>query len=68
MKRTGFYARVSGDKQEREETIASQVEKMRLLAEEKGLTVLDRHIYLDDGYSGLETATPRSGSPSRRCT
>jgi site-specific DNA recombinase len=58
MKQIGLYARVSGDKQEREETIASQLEKMKALAAEKGLTVLDRHIYLDDGYSGSELARP----------
>ena len=52
MKRVALYARVSGDKQEREETINSQLAQLRTLAAQKNLTVLDRHVYLDDGYSG----------------
>ena len=40
MKRVALYARVSGDKQEREETINSQLAQLRTLAAQKGLTVL----------------------------
>jgi site-specific DNA recombinase len=58
MKQVGVYARVSGDSQEREETIASQLEKVRALAAEKHFTVLERHIYLDDGFPGEMLARP----------
>ena len=58
MKRVALYARVSGDKQEREETINSQLAQLRTLATQKGLTVLDRYVYLDDGYSGDLLARP----------
>ncbi len=58
MKRVALYARVSGDKQEREETIDSQLEHLRELAAEKGLTILERHVYLDEAYSGALLARP----------
>jgi len=58
MKRLALYARVSSDKQEREETIDSQLDQLRHLAAERGLPVLDRHLYLDDGYSGSLLARP----------
>ena len=58
MKRVSLYARVSSDKQEREETIDSQLAQLRDLAQKKGLTVVDRHVYLDEGYSGDLMARP----------
>ncbi len=58
MKRAALYARVSSDKQEREETIDSQLAQLRQLASDKGLTVLERHIYRDEGYSGGMLARP----------
>jgi site-specific DNA recombinase len=58
MKRLALYARVSGDKQEREETIDSQLAHLSQLAAEKGLTVLDRHVYIDEAYSGDLLARP----------
>ena len=58
MKRLALYARVSSDKQEREETIDSQLAQVRKLAAHRKLTVLDRHVYLDDGYSGDLIARP----------
>ena len=58
MKRVALYARVSGDKQEREETIDSQLAHLRRLAAEKGVMVLDRHVYLDEAYSGDLLARP----------
>ena len=36
--RAGFYARVSGDQQVKEETIVSQVEALRQRIQEDGLT------------------------------
>ena len=58
MKRLALYARVSGDKQEREETIDSQLAQLRTLAAQKEGLVLERHVYLDDGYSGDLLARP----------
>jgi len=58
MKRLALYARVSGDKQEREETIDSQLAQLRTLATQKQGLVLERHVYLDDGYSGDLLARP----------
>ena len=58
IKRLALYARVSGDKQEREETIDSQLAQLRRLAADKGLTVLERHVYIDDGYCGDLLARP----------
>jgi site-specific DNA recombinase len=58
MKRVALYARVSSDRQEREETIDSQLAQLRSLAEQKQAVVLDRHVYLDDGYSGDLLARP----------
>lgn len=58
MKRVAVYARVSSDRQEREETIDSQLDKIRELAAQKQLTILERHIYLDDGYPGEMLARP----------
>jgi site-specific DNA recombinase len=58
VKRVALYARVSSDKQEREETIDSQLAQLRDLAMKKGLTVADRHVYLDEGYSGDLMARP----------
>jgi site-specific DNA recombinase len=58
MKRVALYARVSSDKQEREETIDSQLAQLRELAAQRQAVVLDRHIYLDEGYSGDLLARP----------
>jgi site-specific DNA recombinase len=58
MKRAALYARVSSDRQEREETIESQLAQLRSLAEHMQVVVLDRHIYLDEGYSGDLLARP----------
>ena len=58
MKRVGIYARVSTDQQEREETIESQLDQLRSLAASQQMTVLDRHVYTDEGYSGDALARP----------
>jgi site-specific DNA recombinase len=56
MIRVAFYARVSSDLQERENTIDSQLEALRAYAHHKGYQVVDE--YLDDGYSGATLARP----------
>jgi len=58
MKTAALYARVSSDIQEREETIDSQIVQLRQMAVNKGYVVVDRHLYLDEGYSGDLLARP----------
>ena len=58
MKRFVLYARVSGETQEREETIESQIDHLKKLAATEGQVVLERHFYIDDGYSGDLLARP----------
>ena len=58
MKKVALYARVSNEEQEREETIESQLSHLQRLVSARGLSVLDRHIYLDEGYSGDLMARP----------
>ena len=58
MQQVALYARVSTDKQEREETIESQLAQLHRLVSSRGHTVQPRHVYLDDGYSGDLMARP----------
>ena len=44
-----LYARVSTGRQEREQTITSQLSALRTWAEEQGHEVLPDHIYCDEG-------------------
>jgi len=59
LTRAALYARVSTDKQEREETVASQVALLRQTAEARGYEVLPGNVFIDDGVSGtrLQTAS-----------
>lgn len=50
------YARVSSEKQEREETIESQVRALREYAQKNSYTIIEE--YLDNGYSGELLARP----------
>jgi predicted site-specific integrase-resolvase len=52
LTRTALYARVSTDKQEREETVASQVDLLRQTAEARGYEILPGNVFIDDGVSG----------------
>ncbi len=58
-KRTAVYARVSSEQQEKEETIASQMEAISQYAEERGI-VYDGacDAFLDEGYSGTVLRRP----------
>ena len=58
MKRIALYARVSTERQEQEETIDSQLAQLKVLAAQKGEVVIERDIYLDDGYTGELLARP----------
>src|SRR6266436_1304727 len=52
LTRAALYAHVSTDKQEREETVASQVDLLRQTAEAHGYEVLPGNVFIDDGISG----------------
>src|SRR5580765_6573755 len=58
-----LYARKSTDQSgisDEQRSVARQVEHARAYATKKGWTVLDEHVYVDDGISGAEFAnTPR---------
>lgn len=58
LKRAALYARVSTDKQEREETVASQVELLHQTAAAHGYEVLPGHVFIDDGISGTRLDRP----------
>lgn len=50
--RIAIYARVSSEQQEKEETIASQLEAIKAYAEQNQMPIEEQDIYIDDGYSG----------------
>lgn len=56
--RAAIYARVSTVRQGMEQTIESQVEALREYVHDRGWILEERHIYLDDGYSGTRLARP----------
>ena len=52
------YARVSSDRQEKEQTMDSQIDALRRAAEERGWTLSPDLICIDDGRSGATLARP----------
>ena len=58
LKRAALYARVSTEKQEREETVASQVDLLQQTAEARGYDVLPGNVFIDDGVSGTRLDRP----------
>ncbi len=56
--RTAIYARVSTDKQGRDQTIDSQLDALRRWATARGHDLKDEHIYIDEGYSGARLDRP----------
>lgn len=58
LKRAALYARVSTDKQEREETVASQVDLLQQAAEAHDYAVLPGNVFIDDGISGTRLDRP----------
>src|SRR5262247_3805990 len=58
LRRVALYARVSTDKQKREETVASQVDLLQEAAETHGYEVLPGNIFIDDGVSGTRLDRP----------
>ena len=53
-----LYARVSTGRQEREQTIASQLSALRTWTAEQGHEVLPDHRYWDEGWSGARWDRP----------
>jgi site-specific DNA recombinase len=53
-----FYARVSTERQERQQTIASQLTTLHTWAREQGHEVAPEHIFTDEGYSGARLDRP----------
>ena len=56
--RVGNYARVSGDKQAKDGTIASQLEAIRERIASDGLECEPELSFVDDGYSGDSLVRP----------
>jgi len=54
-----LYARVSTTRQQLDQTIEQQIERLReYVAEQTGWHLAEKHIYLDDGYSGAKLNRP----------
>ncbi len=66
--RVGNYGRVSGDKQAKDGTIASQLEAIRERVASDGLVCDPDLCFVDDGYSGdtLVAGSRTTSGPSRR--
>ena len=56
--RVGLYGRVSGEQQEKEDTIASQLEAIMQRIASDGLECDPDLQFVDDGYSGFILARP----------
>ena len=56
--RAAIYARVSTDRQGRDQTIDSQLDALRRWATAHGHELQDDHIYIDEGYSGARLDRP----------
>lgn len=56
--RAALYARVSTTKQELEQTIESQIERLKEYIKNEGLELDEKHIYIDEGYSGIKLERP----------
>jgi site-specific DNA recombinase len=56
--RAAIYARVSTDRQGREQTVDSQLEALRRWANERHHELTSDHIYIDEGYTGSRLDRP----------
>ena len=56
--RAAIYARVSTERQGREQTIESQLTPLKQWIEEQGHTLKPNHIFADEGYSGARLDRP----------
>ena len=58
MTTVALYARVSSSKQEKENTIMSQVEALKVRIVEDGFSLLEEHRFIDNGYTGSNLIRP----------
>jgi site-specific DNA recombinase len=58
MKTAALYARVSTDKQEKEQTVQSQIDALQRAARERGYAIPAELIFVDEGYSGARMDRP----------
>jgi site-specific DNA recombinase len=58
LKRAALYARVSTEKQEREETVASQVDLLSQAAAASGYEIAPTSVFIDEGVSGARLDRP----------
>ena len=56
--RAAIYARVSTERQGREQTIASQLTPLRAWAQAQGHELAPEHVFTDEGYSGSRLDRP----------
>ncbi len=56
--KSAIYARVSTSKQEQEQTIESQLECLKEYIKNEGLKLDEKHVYIDEGYSGTRLERP----------
>src|SRR4051812_17209771 len=56
--KAAIYARVSTEKQGREQTVDSQLDALRRWASAHGHELNDAHVYIDEGYSGARLDRP----------
>ena len=56
--RIAIYARVSTERQERQQTIDSQLAALRAWGAAGGHTLSDEHVFRDEGYSGSRLDRP----------
>ena len=56
--RAAVYARVSTERQERQQTIESQLTALRAWAVEQGHDLAAEHVFRDEGYSGARLDRP----------
>src|SRR3954451_18824717 len=56
--RAAIYARVSTERQERQQTITSQLAALQAWAEAAGHDLSERHVFRDEGYSGSRLDRP----------
>lgn len=58
MLTAALYARVSTEKQEREQTIRSQIEEVEKRIKDDGNILIDKYRFIDDGWSGSRLDRP----------
>jgi site-specific DNA recombinase len=56
--RVAIYARVSTERQERQQTIDSQLDALRSWVASNGHTLDETHVFRDEGYSGARLDRP----------